>query len=201
MQVTQVRPIVVDPGVGKNWLLVKVETDAGIIGWGECYTQADRDHAIAAHHHPRAERVLDALAGDTETLAEQPAEDRIVEEGRHHLRHPVPHINVDHRRRGPLHYRRERLLHSRGTLRHRLLLRRHIGRRRGEQSGSKQPCPCSFRGEISRNSHSPPRLRLPRRRSARLRYTNSLWPVLQRKPAFLGLDSTGMAVCPLLAFH
>ena len=49
MQVTQVRPILVDPGAGKNWLFVKVETDAGITGWGECYTQADRDHAIAAH--------------------------------------------------------------------------------------------------------------------------------------------------------
>jgi galactonate dehydratase len=49
MQVTQVRPILVDPGVGKNWLFVKVETDVGIAGWGECYTQADRDHAIAAH--------------------------------------------------------------------------------------------------------------------------------------------------------
>ena len=49
MQVTHVKPILVDPGAGKNWLFVKVETDAGITGWGECYTQADRDHAIAAH--------------------------------------------------------------------------------------------------------------------------------------------------------
>ena len=51
MQVTQIQPILVDPGVGKNWLFVKVETDVGITGWGECYTQADRDHAIAAHVH------------------------------------------------------------------------------------------------------------------------------------------------------
>ena len=49
MQVTQVKPILVDPGSGKNWLFVKVDTDAGIGGWGECYTQADRDQAIAAH--------------------------------------------------------------------------------------------------------------------------------------------------------
>jgi galactonate dehydratase len=49
MQVTHVKPILVDPGAGKNWLFVKVETDAGISGWGECYTQADRDQAIAAH--------------------------------------------------------------------------------------------------------------------------------------------------------
>jgi galactonate dehydratase len=49
MRVTQVKPFLVDPGVGKNWLFVKVETDAGLSGWGECYTQADRDQAIAAH--------------------------------------------------------------------------------------------------------------------------------------------------------
>jgi galactonate dehydratase len=49
MKVTNVRPIFVDPGSGKNWLLVRVDTDAGISGWGECYTQSDRDHSIAAH--------------------------------------------------------------------------------------------------------------------------------------------------------
>jgi galactonate dehydratase len=49
MQITCVTPFLVDPGTGKNWLLVKVDTDAGISGWGECYTQADRDHSIVAH--------------------------------------------------------------------------------------------------------------------------------------------------------
>jgi galactonate dehydratase len=49
MQVTAVSPFLVDPGSGKNWLLVKVETDAGLSGWGECYTQADRDQSIVAH--------------------------------------------------------------------------------------------------------------------------------------------------------
>jgi galactonate dehydratase len=49
MQVTQVKPVLVDPGSGKNWLFVKVETDTAINGWGECYTQADRDRSIAAH--------------------------------------------------------------------------------------------------------------------------------------------------------
>jgi galactonate dehydratase len=49
MQVTHVKPLLVDPGAGKNWLFVKIDTDAGISGWGECYTQADRDHSIAAH--------------------------------------------------------------------------------------------------------------------------------------------------------
>ncbi|HSE93322.1 MAG TPA: mandelate racemase/muconate lactonizing enzyme family protein [Methylomirabilota bacterium] len=49
MQVTLVTPLLVDPGSGKNWCFVKVETDAGITGWGECYTQADRDQSIVAH--------------------------------------------------------------------------------------------------------------------------------------------------------
>ena len=49
MKVTDVKTFLVHPGTGKNWLFVKVETDAGIHGWGEAYTQADRDHAIGVH--------------------------------------------------------------------------------------------------------------------------------------------------------
>lgn len=49
MYVTNVTPFLVDPGSGKNWLFVKVETSTGIVGWGECYTQADRDQSIVAH--------------------------------------------------------------------------------------------------------------------------------------------------------
>ena len=33
----------------ENWLFVKVDTSDGISGWGECYTQADRDQSIAVH--------------------------------------------------------------------------------------------------------------------------------------------------------
>ena len=49
MYVTAVTPLV-DPGTGKNWLFVKVDTSDGISGWGECYT-ADRDQSIVAHVH------------------------------------------------------------------------------------------------------------------------------------------------------
>lgn len=49
MQVTALKTFLVDPGVGKNWLFVKIETDRGIYGWGEAYTQADRDQAIETH--------------------------------------------------------------------------------------------------------------------------------------------------------
>ena len=40
MKITAVTPFSVHPGWGKNWLFVKVETDEGIHGWGEAYTQA-----------------------------------------------------------------------------------------------------------------------------------------------------------------
>jgi len=49
MKITAVTPFIVDPGYGKNWLFVKVETSDGLHGWGECYTQADRDQSILAH--------------------------------------------------------------------------------------------------------------------------------------------------------
>jgi galactonate dehydratase len=49
MKVASVRTFLVDPGSHKRWLFVKVETDTGLHGWGECYTQSDRDRAIEAH--------------------------------------------------------------------------------------------------------------------------------------------------------
>ncbi len=49
MRVSAVKTYLVNPGVAKNWLFVKVETDEGLIGWGEAYTQADRDRAIEMH--------------------------------------------------------------------------------------------------------------------------------------------------------
>jgi galactonate dehydratase len=56
MRVSEVKTFLVSPvshraGMtgGKNWLYVKVETDEGVVGWGEAYTQLDRDHNIARH--------------------------------------------------------------------------------------------------------------------------------------------------------
>lgn len=46
MKVTNVRSYGVDGGGRKNWLFVKVETDAGIHGWGEAYTFVERDKSI-----------------------------------------------------------------------------------------------------------------------------------------------------------
>ncbi|GBD11537.1 D-galactonate dehydratase [bacterium HR23] len=51
MRVTGVKTFLVHPGTGKNWLFAKVETDEGVYGWGEAYTQADRDKTIEVHIH------------------------------------------------------------------------------------------------------------------------------------------------------
>ena len=49
MKVTSVKCIPVHPGWRKNWIFVKVETDDGHHGWGEAYSQYDRDRSITAH--------------------------------------------------------------------------------------------------------------------------------------------------------
>ncbi len=49
MKIKALRTFLVDPGSHKQWLFVKVEADGGLHGWGECYTQVDRDRAIEAH--------------------------------------------------------------------------------------------------------------------------------------------------------
>ena len=48
MKITAVRPYTVHPGWRKNLIFVKVETDAGLYGWGEAYSQYDRDTAVVA---------------------------------------------------------------------------------------------------------------------------------------------------------
>lgn len=49
MKITKVTHLTVHPGWRKNWIFVKVETDEGITGWGEAYTQYDRDRAVVTH--------------------------------------------------------------------------------------------------------------------------------------------------------
>lgn len=49
MKITAVKTFLINPGTSKNWLFVKVETDEGLHGWGEAYTQLDRDKAIEVH--------------------------------------------------------------------------------------------------------------------------------------------------------
>ncbi len=47
MKITSIKSYCVDPGFrNRTWLFVKVETDAGLHGWGEAYTLRGRDLAI-----------------------------------------------------------------------------------------------------------------------------------------------------------
>lgn len=43
---------------GKHWLFVKVETDEGIHGWGEAYTQLDRERNIEQQIHELGQYVI-----------------------------------------------------------------------------------------------------------------------------------------------
>ena len=49
MKVTSVQHHIVHPDSGKNLCFVRIDTDEGLHGWGECYTQSDRDLQITAH--------------------------------------------------------------------------------------------------------------------------------------------------------
>ncbi|MEC9365693.1 MAG: mandelate racemase/muconate lactonizing enzyme family protein [Chloroflexota bacterium] len=49
MKITDINHYIIHPGVGKNLCFVKIDTDEGIHGWGECYTQADRDKQVVSH--------------------------------------------------------------------------------------------------------------------------------------------------------
>jgi galactonate dehydratase len=49
MKITSVKSYSAHPGWRKNLIFVRVETDAGIHGWGEAYSQYDRDPAVIAH--------------------------------------------------------------------------------------------------------------------------------------------------------
>ncbi|GAA4325702.1 mandelate racemase/muconate lactonizing enzyme family protein [Pigmentiphaga soli] len=48
MKIRKVECLPVHPGWRKNFVFVRIETDEGIVGWGEAYSQYDRDRAIAA---------------------------------------------------------------------------------------------------------------------------------------------------------
>ena len=47
--ITKLTHYLAHPGRGKNLLFVRLETADGRHGWGECYTQSDRDIQVVAH--------------------------------------------------------------------------------------------------------------------------------------------------------
>lgn len=49
MKIVDVKTFIINPQTGKNLLFVKLTTNDGIVGWGECYTQNDRVLQVASH--------------------------------------------------------------------------------------------------------------------------------------------------------
>lgn len=49
MKIVSVKPYLFHPGVGKNLLFTRVETDDGLYGWGEGYVVQGKEKAIAAY--------------------------------------------------------------------------------------------------------------------------------------------------------
>jgi len=48
MKIASVECLPVHSGWRKNFVFVRIATDAGVVGWGEAYSQYDRDRAVAA---------------------------------------------------------------------------------------------------------------------------------------------------------
>jgi galactonate dehydratase len=59
LKIKGVRTFLVDPGSHKHWLFVKVEASDGLYGWGECYTQSDRDRAVETHIRELSRYLID----------------------------------------------------------------------------------------------------------------------------------------------
>ena len=59
MKITDIEVIKWHPGSGKNFIYIKLTTDTGISGWGEAYSQADRDTQIEAHVEQLSRYLID----------------------------------------------------------------------------------------------------------------------------------------------
>lgn len=64
MKIRRVKTYLVDPGSHKHWLFVKLEADGGLHGWGECYTQLDRDRVIETHVQELGRYLIDTSPFD-----------------------------------------------------------------------------------------------------------------------------------------
>lgn len=49
MHITAITPYLFNPRSGKNLLLVRVDTDAGLHGWGECYTSLRKERVVETY--------------------------------------------------------------------------------------------------------------------------------------------------------
>ncbi len=49
MKITRITPYLYNPRSGKNLLLVRVDTDEGVYGWGECYTSLRKERVVETY--------------------------------------------------------------------------------------------------------------------------------------------------------
>ena len=72
MKITNVRTFLVDPGSSKNWLFVKVETDAGIHGWGSATPRRTGTAPSRSHVHALARYLVAAIRTRSSTSPSWP---------------------------------------------------------------------------------------------------------------------------------
>jgi galactonate dehydratase len=58
MKIASVECLPVHSGWRKNFVFVRIETDAGVVGWGEAYSQYDRDRAMNAERWKRIQELF-----------------------------------------------------------------------------------------------------------------------------------------------
>lgn len=58
MKIERIRTFVVDSGMWKNWVFVKVDAGDGLYGWGEAFTEPGREAGIAAEVEGFGSRLL-----------------------------------------------------------------------------------------------------------------------------------------------
>ncbi|MBD1552324.1 mandelate racemase/muconate lactonizing enzyme family protein [Pseudomonas typographi] len=51
MKIERITPYLFNPRSGKNLLLVRVDTDTGLYGWGECYTTLHKERVVETFVH------------------------------------------------------------------------------------------------------------------------------------------------------
>jgi galactonate dehydratase len=80
-RVRSVSTYLVDSGTTKNWLFVKLQTENGLTGWGECYTAPDREHGIRAVTDRLADHLIGASIFDIRRFALMAYQDAATKRG------------------------------------------------------------------------------------------------------------------------
>ena len=75
MKIDRITTFIVDSGHWKNWLFVRIDTSDGLHGWGEAFTEAGRERAIAAEVEGFGARLVGRDPADIRRLTSELAVD------------------------------------------------------------------------------------------------------------------------------